>query len=167
MNRQSAFDMLDYQIIQELRRDSRVDAAKIARTIGAGERTVRNRIDRLIALDAIRPAIIINPKTFGYGVMVEVLLEVEPKYEGSVVKQLLGLPEITYAAYGQNDQDLVVQARFKDLAEMREFVKRTLPAIRGVSVMSSALVPRVLRDVDSWVPRAEDFGVELRAEVAV
>ncbi|WP_416201795.1 AsnC family transcriptional regulator, partial [Thermanaerothrix sp.] len=46
--RRHSFDLIDYQILQELQVDARKPAAEIARKLGLNERTVRNRIDRMV-----------------------------------------------------------------------------------------------------------------------
>lgn len=151
------FDTLDHQIIQKLPGNVRVDAAKIARAVGANERTVRKRINRLVNLDTVQLACIVNPRAFGYVIMAEALLKVDPKCEDDVVDCLLRLPEITYIAYGQDDYDISIRAHFKDHGEMRDFMRRTLPAISGVTAINSKIVPRVLYNIDRWIPKHEDF----------
>lgn len=151
------FDTLDHQIIRELPGNVRVDAAKIARAVGANERTVRKRISRLIDLDTIRLAGIVNPRAFGYVIMAEALLKVEPKSEDDVVDCLLQMPEVAYMAYGQDDYDISIRAHFKDYGEMRDFMRRTLPAISGVTVINFRVIPRVLYNSDRWIPKHEDF----------
>jgi len=159
----SPLDTLDYQIIQELRRVARADAAKIARAVGANERTVRKRINRLVTSDAIRLKAIINPRAFGYVAAVNVFLEVEPQHEEEVVDHLLAMQEIAYMAYGLDERDtLLIQAHFKDNDEMREFLRHTLPSIAGVKVMNFILVSRILRNIDEWMPKSEDFRLALK-----
>jgi len=40
---------------------------------------------------------------------------------------------------------------------MHDFLRRALPAVQGVKVRKSMLVPRVLRGMHVWTPRPEDF----------
>jgi DNA-binding Lrp family transcriptional regulator len=151
------FDTLDHQIIRELPGNIRIDAAKIARAVGANERTVRKRINRLTDLETIRLAGIVNPRAFGYVIMAEALLEVDPKCEDDVIDCLLHMPEVAYIAYGQDDHDVSIRAHFKDYSEMRDFMRLTLPAMSGVNVVRSRVIPRVLYDADRWIPKYEDF----------
>jgi DNA-binding Lrp family transcriptional regulator len=160
----SPFDPLDYDIIQELQHNVRADAAKIARAIGANERTVRKRIEHLISLDAIRLTAIINPRAFGYVTTAEIFLEVEPEQEEEAIKRFKRMQEIAYVAYGEGSRDISIRARFRDNDEMREFLRRTLPAVPGVKVTGSVIVPRVLRDMDTWIPKPEVFGAESEGE---
>lgn len=157
MVRSQLFDELDYRIIQQLKEDSRRSASEIAREVGANERTIRKRIDRLVALDAIRLSAVVNPQAFGYVTAVDIFLQVEPELETQVIDCFARMHEISYVAFGQGTQDMSIEARFKNNDEMREFLRKTLPSIPGVKVTGYALVPRILRNIDEWMPRPEDF----------
>lgn len=158
MAKSAEFDHLDYQIILELRKDARKSASDIARAIQANERTIRNRIDRLVQSGAIRLTSILDPQAFGYVNTVDIFLEVEPEREQAAIEHLLQMHEVSYLAYGLGTQEISIEARFKDNAEMRTFLGKVLPSIPGVRVKGYALVPRILRNIDEWMPRPEDFG---------
>jgi Lrp/AsnC family transcriptional regulator, regulator for asnA, asnC and gidA len=70
---------------------------------------------------------------------------------------LLGIPEISYIASGQGTKDLSIECRFKNNARMYEFLRKKLPAIAGVKIVGYSLVPRILRNIDEWLPDAGDF----------
>lgn len=153
-------DQLDFQIIQALHQDARVAASEIARLSGANERTIRKRIDRLVELDIIRLSAILNPLAFGYVTAADIFLEVDPDKEPEVIKNLMDMPEVTYVAYGQGSNDVSIEARFKDNDALREFLRHTLAGMAGVTVKGYALVPRILRNIDEWMPPKADFGIE-------
>jgi Lrp/AsnC family transcriptional regulator for asnA, asnC and gidA len=153
-----ALDVLDYKIIKELHQNARAEATEVARYVDAHERTVRNRIDRLLEKGAIRLATIVNPKTLGYVTSVHLTLEVDPESEEEVVQKLLSMQEVAYIAYGLNDHNiLLVQAHFKDNDDMREFLRRTVPLLPGTQIIRSILVARTLRQMDEWMPGSDDF----------
>ncbi len=158
--REKSFDNLDYEIIRALHADARVAASEIARLTGANERTIRKRIDRLVEGGVVRLGAILDPHAFGYVTAADVFLEVEPAQEEKVTKALMEMPEVTYMAYGQGTKDISIEARFKDNDELRQFIRHTLPGLRGVTVTGYALVPRILRNIDEWMPPKEDFGLE-------
>lgn len=153
------FDQIDYQIIQELHRDARLSASEIARKLNANERTIRKRIDRLTHSGAIRLTAIVNPQVFNYITAVDIFLEADPEQENEILDQLLAMQEITYLAFGQGSNDLSIEARFKDNGQMHEFLRKTLPGIRGLRVIGYALVPRIFRNIDEWMPKQEDFDI--------
>jgi len=154
----SNFDELDYRIIQELHRNARVSASQVARDLDVKERTVRKRIDRLIEMGVGRLTFVVEPQAFGYGIAVDIFLSIDPAHEEQILKELLSIAQISYLAYGQGTNDLSIEARFKTSEEMYEFLRRTLSAIPGIQVKEFTLVPRIIRNIDEWLPPAEDFG---------
>jgi len=159
MNKQ--FDQTDYKIIQILHKDARTSASEIARALGANERTIRKRIDRLVKLGAVRLTAIIDPDVFGYIIAVDIFLEVDADQEDAVINKFLSTPEISYIALGQGTKDLSIECRFKDNNEMRQFLRKKLPTIEGVQIRGYSLVPRIIRNIDEWMPRDDDFRVEV------
>jgi Lrp/AsnC family transcriptional regulator, regulator for asnA, asnC and gidA len=152
-----SLDELDYQIIQELHADARVSASDIARRTKANERTIRKRIERLVSDGAIRLTAILDPGAFGYGTAADIFLESDPELEPVLLDRLMSMPEVTYVALGQGTKEISIEARFKDNEALREFLRKTLPEIPGVKVARYALVPRILRNIDEWMPKKEDF----------
>lgn len=155
--RKQDFDDLDYLIIQELHRDARASASEIARKANANERTIRKRIERLIEEGVIRLTAILEPTAFGYHTTADIFLETDPNQEAAILERLMAMPEITYIALGQESTEISIEARFQDNGALRDFLTRTLPAIPGVNVTRYALVPRILRNIDEWMPPKEDF----------
>ncbi len=153
----ATLDELDFQILQLLKKDARLSATRIAQIINANERTIRKRIDRLVDLGAVRLTAIIDPAAFGYINTVDIFLEVEPDKEDEVVQSLMKIPFISYIAFGQGTKDLSIECRFKDNGSMHEFLRKTLPGLPGVKISGYALVPRILRNIDEWMPPADEF----------
>jgi DNA-binding Lrp family transcriptional regulator len=154
------FDKTDQQIILALHKDARTSASEIARDLNANERTIRKRIDRLVRLGAIRLTAIIEPEAFGYVTAVDIFLEVDAEREDEVIDIFLKTPEVSYIAFGQGTKDLSIECRFRDNDEMREFLRKKLPTIEGVQIRGYSLVPRIIRNIDEWMPTDEDFRAE-------
>jgi len=153
------FDELDYKIICELHAQARVSATEIARKTGANERTVRKRIERLEAKGVIRLTAILDPEAFGYITAADIFIEVDSDLEGEILERLMSLHEVTYVALGQGSTEISMEARFKDNKALRTFLGHTLPSIQGVTVTRYTIVPRILRNIDEWLPRKEDFNI--------
>ncbi len=154
------FDQIDHQIIQILHKDARTSASEVARALNANERTMRKRIDRLVRLGAVRLTAIIDPEVFGYNTAVDIFLEVDEDREEEVIQKFKTMPEISYIALGQGNKDLSIECRFKSNEEMRQFLRKKLPVIDGVQIRGYSLVPRIIRNIDEWMPREEDFRIE-------
>lgn len=153
------FDQTDHQIIRILHQDARTSASEIARALNANERTIRKRIDRLVKLGAIRLTAIIDPETFGYVTAVDIFLEIDAIQEEEIIRRFNTIPEISYIALGQGTNDLSIECRFKNNDAMHQFLRKTLPAIQGVQIKGYSLVPRIIRNIDEWMPREDDFRV--------
>ncbi len=153
----TSFDTLDNQIIRLLHANARRSASEIARELGANERTIRKRIDRLVALGAVRLTAIVSPETFGYYTAADIFLEVEPEHEQAVIQWLLDAPEVSYIALGQGTRDLSIECRFKTNDDMHDFLRKRLPAVPGVQIKGYSLVPHIIRNIDAWLPSQTDF----------
>lgn len=153
----TVLDHLDFQIICELHRDARVSASEIARKAHANERTIRKRIERLVSEGVIRLTAILDPDAFGYHITADIFLETDPNLEKAILEKLSAMPEVTYIALGQESTEISIEARFKDNEAMRDFLGRVLPSIPGVTVTRYTIVPRILRNIDEWMPAQEDF----------
>jgi Lrp/AsnC family transcriptional regulator for asnA, asnC and gidA len=150
-------DELDYQITLALHENARASATDIARKTGANERTIRKRILRLVADGAMRLTAILDPVAFDYLTAADIFLETQADLEPAILDRLMSMPEVTYLALGQGTREISIEARFKDNQELRQFLLHTLPDIPGVKVTRYALVPRILRNIDEWMPKKEDF----------
>ena len=158
-SKKTTYDDLDYQIIHALHTDARVPASDIARQTGANERTIRKRIEALVAAGAIRLTAILDPQAFGYMTAADIFLNAEADREPAILQRLMAMPAVTYLALGQESQEISIEARFKDNQALREFLGRTLPGIPGLTVTRYTLVPRILRNIDEWMPTKEDLNI--------
>jgi DNA-binding Lrp family transcriptional regulator len=158
--RHTSCDSLDYQIIIALNQNARLPASEIARATGANERTIRKRIDRLVSGGFIRLAAIVDPVKFSYVTAADIFLEVDPPVEDKVLGELMSMSEVTYIAFGQGTNEVSIEARFKDNDLLREFIRGRLAHLPGVTVTRYTLVPRILRNIDEWLPAPEDFGMD-------
>jgi len=154
------FDALDYKIIHLLHADGRATATSIASLTGADVRTVRNRITRLIDVGAIRVTAIADPLSFGYQTAADIFLQVDPEQETALIQRFSAMTEISYVAYGAGSGEISLEVRFKNNAELREFLVHTLPAIPGVNNVRHTLVPEILKNIDEWMPKEGDFNME-------
>lgn len=150
--------LLDRQIIEILQKDARQPSSSIAASIGQPERTVRQRIRKLVDNGVIRPVAVVNPEAFDYGMVVDIFCQVDISLRDQVLSAISRLPEITYTAFTTGDQDIVLQARFKSSADMHEFITHRLYQIPGMGRTHTVLVPAILKETYQWLPPPEAFG---------
>lgn len=144
-------DTVDVEIVNLLMEDGRLSAAEIARKVGGiSERAVRYRIEKMLDEGVIRISAIVNPKSLGYYVVADVMLEVESDSIQEVAQRMTLYECVSYVAYAIGDTDLSVQVVARDNNEVYRFVTEVIGKTPGVRKTSTMIVPHVLKDVYQW-----------------
>jgi Lrp/AsnC family transcriptional regulator, regulator for asnA, asnC and gidA len=147
----SDIDEIDAQIVNLLIDDGRLSCAEIARKIGnVSERSVRYRLERMIAGGAVKVGAIPNPKALGYSIVADVWLKVESDAILEVAHKLAGYEWISYVACAIGENDLSIQIIAHDTDEVYKFVTETIGKTPGVRKTTTAIVPLVIKDVYQW-----------------
>ena len=152
-----ALDMIDRQILQILNQDARTPSSEIARRVAIPERTVHNRIHRLQEGGYVQAIAVVNPRAFGYTLAVDIFCEIELGQMFQAAEMLAAMPEISYIAISTGDQDLSIQALFKDIDEMQDFITHKLHQVPGMRRTRTVLIPRIVKDTYHWLPPEECF----------
>jgi len=153
----SKFDSLDLTILTHLNQNARLSSAAIARQTGISERTINNRIKRLIESNTIQPTAVIDPAAFGYTLAIDIFCELEVGHQEQALQALLELSEISYIAISTGDQDLSLQALFKDSEAMHEFITHKLHQVPGMRRTRAVLIPRIIKESSHWLPPEDSF----------
>jgi Lrp/AsnC family transcriptional regulator for asnA, asnC and gidA len=144
-------DKIDMQIVNLLQEDGRLSAAVVSRTVGGiSERAVRYRIDRMIEEGIIKVSAIVIPKSLGFTVIADVMLEVEADAIQDVAQRMAFYDCVSYVAYAIGDTDLSVQVVAHDHNEVYRFITEVIGKTPGVRKTSTMIVPHVLKDVYQW-----------------
>lgn len=142
---------IDRQIVDLLMEDGRMPCAEIARRLGdVSERTVRYRLDRLLARGVIRVAAIPNPKVLGYEVIADVFIHVEPAAILDVARRMAEFEQVSYVSCSMGESDISVQVVGRDNAEVYAFVTDVVARTPGVRKTTTLIVPVILKDVHQW-----------------
>ena len=152
-----SFDKIDYKIIKELSKDARAPAAKISASTGINERTIRRRLNNLVDTGAIRITTIVAPEMFGYLSIADINLTVDPKVYDSFVEDCKQNPNVCYIGTGWGKANLAIETRFLNNEEMFNFINSTLPQIEGVEVVNFFIIPKIIYNIDEWLPVESDF----------
>jgi Lrp/AsnC family transcriptional regulator for asnA, asnC and gidA len=155
------YDIIDRKIVELLREDGRMPAAKIARRVGEGitERVIRYRINRMVDEKMIQISPILDPQAFGLGTRADVFLEVDSDAIMKVAHTLAEYEQVSYVACSIGEKDVSIQVFGKDADEIYRFVTEVIGRLPGVRKTSTSIVPIVLKDVHQWkVPRETRTG---------
>lgn len=151
------YDRVDYMIIKELSKDARASASVISEKVGINERTVRRRINRLIENKAIRVTTIVDPSIFGYHSIADINLKVEEHVYSDFIEACKNNPNVCYIASGWGEANLAIETRFLDNEEMYDYIHYTLPQTEGVEVVNFFIIPKIIYNIDQWLPTESDF----------
>ncbi|MCX7608091.1 MAG: Lrp/AsnC family transcriptional regulator [Anaerolineales bacterium] len=146
-------DELDLRIIDLLLEDGRMPAAKIARRVGnVSERAVRYRIDQMVKDGLIHIGAVVNPRRFGYPVVADVFIEVEPSQIQEVAQRLAEMDEVSYVACSIGELDISIQVVGRNTDDIYRFATEVIGKMPGVRKTTTSIVPSVIKDVYQWRP---------------
>ncbi len=130
----------DLELIRELRKNGRISYLQLAKKFGVSESAIRKRVKMLIEKGIIRKFTIdVDMKKLGYEVQALIGLDTEPEKLVSVL-EILGENEKINALYSSaGDHMIMMDVFFKNMEELREFVKY-LESIEGVTKVCPAIL---------------------------
>src|SRR5689334_2384563 len=123
----SAVDDLDRKLISLLRHDARSPIAKLAAAAGVSRNTVQTRIQRLTR-DGVIAGFTIELEGADAGVRAVMSIELEGRAVTSVIRSLLGMPEVRQVHSTNGAWDLIVEISAPDLLAFDGLLRR----IRGI-----------------------------------
>jgi Lrp/AsnC family transcriptional regulator for asnA, asnC and gidA len=144
-------DQLDKEIIDLLTKDGRMSCAEIARAIGTvSERSVRYRLEKLLAENVIRINATPVPQALGYSVVADVFIEVEVGQVLEIARKIAAYENVSYVACSTGESDISIQIITQNNRDLYEFVTEELGKIPGVRKTSTSMVPFIVKDIEHW-----------------
>ena len=149
-------DQLDKKIIDLLSGDGRMSCADIARAIGTisertvSERSVRYRLEKLMAENIIRVTAAPVPQSLGYSTIADVFIMVESGQVLDVARKIASYENVSYVAGSTGEFDLRVQVIAQSNRELYDLVTEGIGKIPGVRKTTTSMVPFIVKDIDQW-----------------
>lgn len=125
-------DELDRKIINLLETNGRASNAKIARTVGVSEGTVRRRLNRLITDTIIRVVALPDPKALGYESEALIGVQVDPDKIDEVADSLSALESTRWVAVTTGSFDMFAWVVLPDPESLGRFLREKVGMITGV-----------------------------------
>lgn len=136
MNSNVKIDKIDINIIRALQKDARTNFAGIARDCGVSTDTISKRFRKMKKAGVIRgTTILLNPKSFGYGCVGSLGIDVSYPHLMEVVESLRKMPEIVTCTTSMGKHDIFCIAVLKNvgrLSQVKDLIKGH-PAVREVT----------------------------------
>lgn len=164
-------DQLDKEIIELLTKDGRMSCAEIARAIGTvSERSVRYRLEKLLAENIIRVTAIPVPQVLGYNIVADVFIEVESGQVLEIARKIASYENVAYVACSTGESDISIQIFAQNNRELYEFVTDVVGKIPGVRKTTTSMVPFIVKNTNQWrIPASvyRDLRPELDSALAI
>jgi Lrp/AsnC family transcriptional regulator for asnA, asnC and gidA len=144
-------DHTDRKIVDLLIEDGRMSSRDIAQRLGdVSERTVRNRLERLLRDGVIHISAVVNATALGLPVTADVFVEVEPGRIMNVAHKIAEFECVTYVACSTGESDLSIQIVAEDNGSLYRFVTEVIANVPGVRKTTTVLLPIILKDDNQW-----------------
>lgn len=147
-----ALDKLDRRIVEFLQRDGRLPATVIARELGMSERTVRFRIERMVASGLIGITAWIDMPRFGLPLTATVIVNAAPHRTRELADSFIAEREITSVAPTEPLGGIVLSVVGESGPAIHRYVETAIRARRGVIDTHTCIETSLLKDLASWYP---------------
>ncbi|HIP74890.1 MAG TPA: Lrp/AsnC family transcriptional regulator [Thermococcus paralvinellae] len=133
-------DEKDEAILKELRRNGRATLTELGRKIGLSPASVKNRIEKLEDLGAIRGySAIVDPIFLNE--FVQAMIEVELLTDDETVDEKLcsisGLDNVVGVYRKTGEFQILIRANFRDVSQLREFLRNLSTEYLGKNMKRS------------------------------
>ena len=146
-----SLDDLDFRIIELLQADARMSSREMAQHLGGiSDRVVRYRIDRLLKHKVVRVQAIVDPRTVGYPIVADVLIEAVPWKLAEVAAKLAAMAPVCYVGAPYRGRHLSIEVNARDETELMTFVHHRVKPLEGVLNTHTGIVPRLIKDIAYW-----------------
>jgi len=125
-------DDLDRRIIGILEQDVRASNARIARSVGVSEGTVRRRLKRLISDQIVSVTALPDPRRLGYESEALIGVQVDPDKIDEVAESLAKLEHTRWVAVTTGTYDVFAWATVLNAEALGLFLRERVGTIPGV-----------------------------------
>ncbi|MFC9596278.1 Lrp/AsnC family transcriptional regulator, partial [Streptomyces sp. NPDC056944] len=145
-------DALDHGILKVLHRDPRAPFAEVAAAVGAHERTVARRLERMTADGRVAFVAALIPEYQYEGVTAEIAVRCAPGRVHEVALTLAALDETRSVEVATGALDVFVELQAAGHDALLTLVDTVIGRLDGVVDIHSAVVLRLLLTASDWAP---------------
>ena len=128
-------DKLNKKLISELQQNGRVKFTTLARKFNLTPAAIKERIERLVDNQLIKPTVLVSSKLFPLGAVVGV--EADPECVNILLKKLSSCPLVVSLSRTSGTHNLILNLRVENFQSLESFLNtqiRSEPGIKHVEV---------------------------------
>ena len=139
-------DDLDSQIIDVLSVDGRRSNARIARTLGVSEGTIRRRLNIMRSEKVIDVKVLLNSAYLTSETEAIIGIQIDMPLINKVVSQLNNIEEVTWVNIVSGSFDIFINITTKSLEELLKLLQNEIGNIEGIKKIETFTTLEVSRD---------------------
>lgn len=139
-------DDLDSQIIDVLSVDGRMSNARIARTLGVSEGTIRRRLNIMRSEKVIDVKVLLNSAYVTSETEAIIGIQIDMPLINRVVSQLNNIEEVTWVNIVSGSFDIFINITTKSLEELLKLLQNEIGIIEGIKKIETFTTLEVSRD---------------------
>lgn len=147
-----ALESIDEKIVAALRQSGRMPNRDLARLIDVNEATVRSRLRKLEATNAVRVVAMRDLRAMGFDAIAAVGVQVKGRSAAAVGADLAKLDQVITVNVTIGMYDLEMQVVAKDIAELDTLLTDVIARIDGVERLFPGLSMKILKYNPEWAP---------------
>ena len=129
------------KIIEILRENARIPYTEIASKLGLSEGAIRKRVSKMEEQGIIRGySLDIDPRKMGYGTVVLLGMDVEPKHFLSAARELSKFDCVQWVYTSTGDHMIMSEVWAKDVEDLNTIISEKISKIEGVSNLCPAIL---------------------------
>lgn len=124
----------DKAIIAHLQENGRRPYVEIARALDVSERTVRNRVRKLLDAEIIQIAAVTNPAALGYDAAALIGLHTDPRHSPREIAEALArLDTVDYVVASTGTFSILVEVFCRDMKHLASIIETEIGRIPGIT----------------------------------
>jgi Lrp/AsnC family transcriptional regulator for asnA, asnC and gidA len=147
-----ALEPIDEKIVAALRQSGRIANRDLARLIEVNEATVRTRLRKLEATNAVRVVAMRDLTAMGFNAIAAVGVQVKGRSAAQVGADLAKLDQVITVNVTIGMYDLEVQVVANDIAELDTLLTDVIAHVEGVERLFPGLSMKILKYNPEWAP---------------
>ena len=148
----AALEPIDDKIIAALRQSGRIANRDLARLIDVNEATVRTRLRKLEASNAVRVVAMRDLTAMGFNAIAAVGVQVKGRSAAAVGADLAKLDDVITVNVTIGMYDLEVQVVAGDIGELDRLLTDVIAHIPGIERLFPGLSMKILKYNPEWAP---------------
>jgi len=137
-------DEIDFKILRQMQRESRISNSELARRINLSQPATHTRIKRLETLGVIRQHVsLLNREALGLDIVCFFQVRLQAHTEEALIRfeeNIQNLPSILECHYLTGQFDYLLKAVFRNRQELANFVRTSLTPLPDVVQITTSVV---------------------------